>query len=79
MELNQNKEIIEDKQNMTQKISKKERICVEIDEKTKKDLEVIMFYFYRDTSKKMSKKLFEEFCKEKVQEMKQKMIEEMKG
>ena len=64
---------------MTQKISKKERICVEIDEKTKKDLEVIMFYFYRDTSKKMSKKLFEEFCKEKVQEMKQKMIEEMKG
>ena len=79
MELNQNKEIIEDKQNMTQKISKKERICVEIDEKTKKDLEMIMFYFYRDTSKKMSKKLFEEFCKEKVQEMKQKMIEEMKG
>jgi len=88
MELNQNpsdfitdttkEQIIEDKKDIAQKISKKERICVEIDENTKKDLEVIMFYFYRDTSKKMTKKVFEEFCKEKIKEMKNKMIDEMK-
>jgi len=88
MELNQHlsdfitdtakEQIIEDKKDIAQKISKRERICVEIDKNTKKDLEVIMFYFYRDISKKMIKKVFEEFCKEKIQEMKQKMIEEMK-
>ena len=88
MELNQNqsnfitdiakKQNIEDKKDIAQKVSKKERICIEIDENTKKDLEVIMFYFYRDISKKMTKKVFEEFCKEKIQEMKKKMIDEMK-
>ena len=75
MEINQ---INNDKQEIAQKISKKERICIEIDENTKKDLEVVMFYFYRDISKKMTKKVFEEFFKEKIKEMKNKMIEEIK-
>ena len=75
MEINQ---INNDKQEIAQKISKKERICIEIDENTKKDLELVMFYFYRDISKKMTKKVFEEFFKEKVENMKKKMIEEMK-
>jgi len=74
MELNQ----IDNKKEMVEKIAKKERICIEIDENTKKDLEVVMFYFYRDISKKMTKKVFEEFFKEKVENMKKKMIEEMK-
>ena len=75
MEINQ---INSDKKEIAQKISKKERICIEIDENTKKDLEVVMFYFYRDISKKMTKKVFEEFFKEKIKEMKNKMIEEIK-
>jgi len=75
MEINQ---INNDKKEIVEKISKKERICIEIDENTKKDLEVVMFYFYRDISKKMTKKVFEEFLKEKVENMKKKMIEEMK-
>ena len=75
MEINQ---INNDKKEIVEKISKKERICIEIDENTKKDLEVVMFYFYRDISKKMTKKVFEDFLKEKVENMKKKMIEEMK-
>ena len=62
---------------IAQKVAKFNRICIEIDENLKKDLEFIQFYFYRDTSKKITKKMIEDMINEKLADMKKKIAQEI--
>jgi len=64
---------------ITPKITKKFKIHIEIDEKMKKDLEFIQFYFYRDTSKKFTKKMIEDMIIEKLVEMKKKIVQDLEN
>ena len=71
--MEQNQELKE----IAQKVAKSNRICIEIDENLKKDLEFIQFYFYRDTSKKITKKMIEDMINEKLADMKKKIAQEI--
>jgi len=71
--MEQNQELKE----IAQKVAKPNRICVEIDENLKKDLEFVQFYFYRDTSKKITKKMIEDMINEKLADMKKKIAQEI--
>jgi len=71
--MEQNQELKE----IAQKVAKHNRICIEIDENLKKDLEFVQFYFYRDTSKKITKKMIEDMINEKLADMKKKIAQEI--
>ena len=71
--MEQNQELKE----IAQKVAKSNRICIEIDENLKTDLEFVQFYFYRDTSKKITKKMIEDMINEKLADMKKKIAQEI--